>query len=326
MCLYLRENQPRVAKEDITVLKYVKVNDKVITSPLRNTTIPVNKVLRAYPNKADIFSYGKDIFDNNVYSLNGGAIHAKLIKGGFLECECRKAIIPAGTDYWLGVRGDEIAARLMIITDVDWDEGDNKVSESIFKEILENAPEVNGVRIGDYLLENGEYTKPRKGLTKDEVVGIVAGFHEGEPIITALTYFVGAYDKLSNSKFSFSYSYDNAAIKAFDGRCVTEDYKVGRRKNRFEAFESCINYRKEKGEEWYLGAAGEVATMLDNCIYLNAAHQITALGFVIGDELYHSCSNINKGASWVCTLSLGKVECWWCGKDYIARIVPFLSV
>ena len=326
MCLYLRDKKPRVAKEDITVLKYVKVNNKVITSPLQNTTIPVNEVLTAYPNKADIFPYGRDMFGNDTYCLNGGVIHAKLIKGGFSECECRKAIIPAGTDYWVGVRGDDIAARSMIITDIDWDNGDNKVPVSIFEEILENAPEVNGVRIGDYLLENGGYTRPRKGLTEDDVVGIVSGFHEGEPIITALTYFVGAYDKLSNSKFSFSYSYDNAAIKRFGGRCVTEEYKVGRRKNRFEAFEACVNYRKDKGEEWYFGTAGEVATMLYNCIYLNAAHQITSLGFVIGDELYHSCSDSSKTVSWACSLSLGKVDCWWCGKDYIAIIVPFLSL
>ena len=285
MCLYLREKKPRVAKEDITVLKYVKVNDKVITSPLQNIRIPVNEVLRAYPNKSDLFFYCKDMFGNDVYSLNGGAIHAKLIKGGFSECECRKAIIPTGTEYWVGLRGDEIAARSMIITDIDWDNGDNKVPTSIFKDILENAPEVNGVRIGDYLLENGEYTRPRKGLSEDEVVGIVAGFHEGEPIITALTQFVGADDKLSNTTIGCSYSYDNDAIKAFNGRRVTEEYKVGRRKNRFEAFEDCVKYRKDKGEEWYFGAAGEVATMLDNCIYLNAAHQITGLGLVIGDEL-----------------------------------------
>ena len=326
MCLYLREKQPRVAKEDITVLKYVKVNNKVITSPLQNTTIHANEVLTSYPNKVDIFPYGKDMFGNDTYCLNGGAIHAKLIKGGFSECECRKAIIPAGTDYWVGVRGDEIAARSMIITDIDWDNGDNKVPESIFEEMLENAPEVNGVRIGDYLLENGDYTRPRKGLTEDDVVGIVAGFHEGEPIIAALTFFDGAYDKLSNSKFSFSYSYDNSAIKRFGGRRVTEEYKMGRRKNRFEAFEDCVNYRKDKGEEWYFGTAGEVATMLDNCIYLNAAHQITSLGFVISDELYHSCSDSSKTVSWACSLSLGKVDCWWCGKDYIAKIVPFLSL
>ena len=284
MCLYLREQKPRVAKEDITVLKYVKVYDNLITSPLQNTVIHANEVLTASPDKVDICSLGEDILGNNVYSLNGGAIHAKLIKGGFSGCECRKAIIPAGTDYWVSACGDEIAARSMIITDVDWDKGDNKVSDSIFEEILENAQEVNGVRIGDYLLENGGYTRPRKGLSEDEVVGIVAGFHEGEPIIAALTFFVGAYaDRIYGSKFGEYYNSNKDAIKTFNGKTITEKYRDGSIKDdRFEAFEACINYRNDKDEKWYLGAAGEVATMLDNCIYLNAAHHITSLGFLMG--------------------------------------------
>ena len=136
MCLYLREQKPRVAKEDITVLKYVKVYDNLITSPLQNTVINANEVLTASPDKVDICSLGEDILGNNVYSLNGGAIHAKLIKGGFSGCECRKAIIPAGTDYWVGVRGDDIATRSMIITDIDWDNGDNKVPSSILRRYL----------------------------------------------------------------------------------------------------------------------------------------------------------------------------------------------
>ena len=124
MCLYLREKKPRVAKEDITVLKYVKVSDKFITSPLQKTVIHVNEILTAFPDKEDICSFGKDLFGNDTFTLNGGAIHAKLIKGGFSNCECRKAIIPSGTEYWVSVRGNEIAARSMIITDVDWDNGD----------------------------------------------------------------------------------------------------------------------------------------------------------------------------------------------------------
>ena len=326
MCLYLREKKPRVAKEDITVLKYVKVNDKVITSPLQNTTIPVNEVLTAYPNKADIFPYGKDMFGNDVYSLNGGAIHAKLIKGGFSECECRKAIIPAGTEYWVSVRADEIAARSMIITYVDWDNGDNKVSDCIFEEILENAPEVNGVKIGDYLLESGGYTRPRKRLSEDEVVGIVAGFHEGEPIIAALTYFVGAFDKMFDYSFGFFYVSDNVVIKRFNGRDITEEYKVHKRNNMFEAFEACINYRKDKDEKWYLGAAGEVATMLDNCIYLNAAHHITSLGFLIGNDWYNSCSEITCKSSLRCSVSWDRVNCYTNKKRYQQRTVPFLSL
>ena len=327
MCLYLRDKKPRVAKEDITVLKYVKLYDDGIVSPYQFTKIPVNEVLTASPNKENIESCGKDLLGNDVYSISGGAIHAKLIKRGLSKYECRKAIIPSGTEYWVNVRGDEIAARSMIVTDIDWGNGVNKVSESVFEEILENAPKVNGVRIGDYLLENGDYTRPRKGLSEDNVVGIVAGFHEGEPIIAALTYFVGAFDKMFDSSFGFFYASIFAAIKRFNGRYITEEYKVGDRRNkRFEAFEACINYRKDKDEKWYLGAAGEVATMLDNCIYLNAAHHITGLGFLIGNEWYNSCSEITCESSWRCSVSCNRVSCCTDIKRHQQRTVPFLSL
>lgn len=333
MCLYLREKKPRVAKEDITVLKYVKVDDNVITTPYQRIKILVNEVLTAFPNKVGMESCGTDLLGNNIYSLDRGAIHAKLIKGGLLElprCEWRKAIIPAGTEYWMSFRGDEIAARSMIITDVDWDNGDNKVSTNIFEEILENAPEVNGVRIGDYLLENGDYTRPRQGLSEDEVVGIVAGFHEGEPIIAALTFFVGAYaDRIYGSKFGEYYNINKDAIKAFNGISITKRYRDGFKADRFEAFEACINYRKDKDEKWYFGAAGEVATMLYNCIYLNAAHHITGLGFLIGNESYepyNSCTEGGRDYSWGCYLDKGKVRCRWYYKDDKNRIVPFLSL
>lgn len=325
MCLYLREKQPRVAKKDITVLKYVRVCDEGIISPYQHVKIPINKVMRASPKQVDIKFFDTDKLGNNVYSLGEGAIHAKLIKEGFSECEGRKAIIPAGTDYWVSIDGDEIAAQSMIVTDINWDNKGNKVSESLFEEILENAPEVNGVRIGDYLLENGDYIRPRKGLPEDKVVGIVAGFHEGEPLIAALTFFIGAYDRLYNSKFGEYYNSNKDAIKAFNGRSITKGYKEGDRDDRFEAFEACINYRKDKEEEWYFGAAGEVATMLDNCIYLNAAHQITGLGFVIDDEWYSSCSEDSCCGSWRCGLGHGKVDCRWDYKGCKRRIVPFLA-
>ena len=89
MCWYLRDKKPRVAKEDITVLKYVRLYDDGIVSPYQFTEIPVNEVLTASPNKEVIDSYGKDLLGNDVYSISGGAIHAKLIKGGMPGCECR---------------------------------------------------------------------------------------------------------------------------------------------------------------------------------------------------------------------------------------------
>ena len=195
MCLYLREAQQRVAKEDIIVLKYVKLYNNDIISHYQYTKIPINEVMTAYPKKEDITFCNTDLLGNDIYSLWGGAIHAKLIKRELPRYEGRKAIIPAGTEYWVSIQGNEIAARSMIVTDINWDKGDNKVSESLFEEILKNAPEVNGIRIGDYLLENGDYTRPLKGLSEDEVVGIVAEFHEGKPLIAALTFFIGAYDR-----------------------------------------------------------------------------------------------------------------------------------
>ena len=333
MCLYLREKQPRVAKKDITVLKYVRVCDEGIFSPSQNTKIHVNEVMTASPKKEDIKFFGTDLLGNDVYSLNGGAIHAKLIKGGFPRSEGRKAIIPAGTEYWVSLVGDEIAARSMIVTDINWDKEGNKVSESLFEEILENAPKINGIRIGDYLLENGDYTRPQKGLPEDKVVGIVAGFHEGEPLIAALIFFIGAYDRLNNSRIEESYIMNKDAIKAFNGRSITKKYKEGNRDDRFEAFEACINYRKDKNEKWYFGAVGEVATMLDNSIYLNAAHQITNLGFIIDYEWYHSCSEYSCNssgsggyiASWYCELGFDKVNCGCGNKNVKGRVVPFLA-
>ena len=119
---------------------------------------------------------------------------------------------------------------------------------------------------------------------------LVAGFHGGKPLIAALTFFDCVYDRDNSSKFGDYYRFNEYVIKTFNGRTITEKYRDGSKDYRFEAFEACINYRKDKDEEWYLGAAGEVATMIDNCIYLNAAHQISSLGFVIGDEWFQSCS------------------------------------
>lgn len=326
MCLFTRDKQPRVAKKDITVLKYVKLCNNDIISPYQFTKIPVNEIMTAYPDKEDIESCDTDLLGNNVYSLWGGAIHAKLTnKEKFPMYEGRKAIIPAGTKYWLNLCGTEIAARSMIITDINWDNGDNKVSESLLEEILENAPEINGVRIGDYLLESGEYTRPRKGLSKEDVVGIVAGFHNGEPLITALTFYLSVYDRLHNFKSIEYCSTKKEVVNEFNGRNITEMYRENNRDNRFEGFEACINYRKDKNEEWYFGEAGEVATMLNNCIYLNAAHQITGLGFAIGNEQYNSCSEYNSDYSWGCTSYNAGVYCDLVRKCRKIRIVPFLA-
>jgi hypothetical protein len=119
------------------------------------------------------------------------------------------------------------------------------------------------------------------------------------------------------------------AMKLFNGREVTAQYQKqtdGKDKERFAAFERCINYRKDKKEDWYFGSLGETMTMLDNAVYLNAAHMITGLGFIINtDYWYWSCSEYCSDYLWGCRLSRGRVFCLWDDKCRTSRIVPFYA-
>lgn len=340
MCLLTKEREPRIAKEDITVLKYVMCENGRILSPFQGTEIPVNEVMVAYPKK-EIIRIKVDVLNNIIYSLSAGAIHAKLIDtsapySGHPSVKGRKAIIPAGTEYWVGVGCNEIAARSMIITDINWKEGDN-VPEFFFEEILKDAPEVNGVRVGDYLLEDGSYAKPRKGLSGDDVVGIVAGFHEGKPLIAATEFFRDAHDwpPTTNSYMPRKLcGTREKAVKMFDGQHMTQVYEktygVRTGTDELNSFEICINYRKDKGEEWYFPAAGEIITMLDNSAYLNAANQITGLGYPLLLEstgmIISSIDGEYSDRCWFCSSSKYSGIC--CFLDYKSidhTLIPFLG-
>lgn len=113
-----------------------------------------------------------------------------------------------------------------------------------------------------------------------------------------------------------------ALIATLIAACAVE-YKD---KSRFGAFERCINYRKDKGEEWFFGALGETMTMLDNAVYLNAAHKITGLGFIIDvDYGCCSCSEHNFEESWNCYLGEDGIYCGLNDKGYTDALVPFYA-
>lgn len=332
MCLYTKERKPRIAKEDITVLKYVICRDNEIISPYQLSKISVNEVTVAYPEREDIKLDGVDILHEDFYILGEGAIHAMLIEGANLppyNFTRKKAIIPAETEYWVSTKGDEIAARSMIITDIGWEKSGG-VSKNIFKDILETAPIVNGVRVGDYLLENGSYTKPREGLLKDDIIGIVAGFHEEKPLIASLKSFYGSYGTYLHlgPEHNHYLILREKAIKKFNGRYMTQEYrKVYYKSKKSSAFEVCIDCRKDTGEEWYLPALGEVITMLNNGIYLNAAHQITGFGPVLLDDgpIISSSSECNYSLHWCGYFHRDGIKCSLENTELGYKFIPFLG-
>lgn len=329
MCLYIRDKQPRVAKRDIVVLKYLNQVGRRYESPCQGTPVTLGKLMVAQPDTHYISYECRDLYDRKIYSIGGGVIHAKLSENDDYSNYCAKAIIPKGTEYWINSFGTEIAARQMLITE---EKGTNELVDiQLFKEILESAPEKNGIRVGDYQMIDDSFVHPTKKIVKTKVRGIVCGFYEdGIPIICALEMFREVWDAYCNYKIG-EHTLSKKAMKLFNGREVTAQYKKqikDKDKWRFGAFESCINYRKDKKEDWYFGSIGETITMLDNAVYLNAAHMITGLGFITNTNYrYWSCSRSEEGSNcpYACYLSGGVVYYDWDYKNYTRSIVPFYA-
>lgn len=329
MCLYTKDKQPRIAKRDFKVLKYLTKTGKGFQTPCQGTPVKLGKTMIPNRTTPTIQRECVDDFGNEIFSMTGGVIHAKLSESTEYGNYCAKAIVPKGAKYWIGSYGTEIAATKMIITE---EEGNNKsLGEDLYKDILDSAPICNGIRLGDYQLVDGSFVHPTKRIKKTQVRGIVCGFYaDNTPMICALKMFKGMWDRNWNSHIGECVSASEAK-KLYNGREVTEQYKKKVKdtdKQRFEAFEICLNYRKDKvsDENWYFGSLGEVMTMLNNALYLNAAHMITGLGFLItNDDLYWSCSEYYSGYSWCCDLVSFRVCCYWCFKCCCYSFVPFYA-
>lgn len=145
MCMYLTRQLPLVAKRDIICVKYLRVTaDKEYKTPCQCTTVPIGEIFKAHPARVEIRN-GSSI----TKAIHGGAIHALTYNhdkwfDGCLPC---KAIIPAGTEYWVDVNGYSLAAKQMIITNqtINIETPD----ESLLRNMLEQVPTVEGISVGD---------------------------------------------------------------------------------------------------------------------------------------------------------------------------------
>lgn len=328
MCLYTRNKQPMVASRDIKCLKYVVIKNDQYYSPYMKTKIDIDQVMIASPSTPNFYYLNTDELHHSIYTLNGGAIHAKMTESSDYGHNCFLAIIPKGTEYWTNPWGTEIAAKQMLITSK---KGDNSMLDTSFiEDILLNAPEVNGIRIADYLLENGTFVHPTKDIAKLKTIGRVVGFHNDKPLIGALEYMTAKWDIRSYSDrtkvISKQFTDWNKVIKDFDGKKWTKEISKLKNKDNYSAFNECSNYRSTEKEEWYLPALGEMMTMLDNTLYLNAATMLTGVGFIIDESSnYWSSSEDSKGGSWGCFLGKSRVHYYFDYKGYCYKVVPFLA-
>lgn len=319
MCLYTKTKKPRVAKRDIIVRKYLNKDSEGFCTPCQNARVKLDETLVPNRSKPQIDEFGKDNFNKVYYEINGGVIHAKTLPSRSYGSYCKQAIIPKGTKYWIHSFGLEVAAEKLFITSKD---GDNCNLEALWREILEDAPDTGyGLKIGDIILEDGTSVSPFD--YKDGGIAIVCGSHEGKPLVCALEFIKSTWSKCYNTTGKILSRED--AIKAFNGRTLTKNYKENNTCN-IEAFDVCINYRKDhKDEKWYCGALGEVMTMLDNSMYLTAASNLIGVDLDFNSNWFWSCSERSTDDAWRCGLCDGDVRCCWGYKYGTYRFVPFLA-
>lgn len=311
-----------VAKRDIECIKYLYKSGDGFITPARYTPVELDKELVASPSTPDIKEVGRDALNDKIYALNGGAIHAKLNPNGMTDSPV-KAIIPKGTKYWVDTFGTEIAAEKMLITSK---KASNEYNLPMAADILAAAPELNGVRVGDFLLKGGKYIHPSKRSKMFKPIGRVVGFHDGKPLVAALNSLKGEVDTSWDSKLNEHLSSEEAK-KDFNGVKNTQSYKdldyEGKEK-RYNAYAECVEYDKE--HDSYFPALGEMMEMLRNALYLNASAFVSGLGEIIDDnKWWWTSSEGSRGDSWICGLDSGGVGCGWYGKSGTCRVVPFLA-
>lgn len=325
MCLCVKDKEPRIAKSDIMVMKYLNYKNNKYYSPVQGTPVKLNKVMTAQPDSPQIEYFTTDSCGRDIFCIGGGVFHASLTGTGRYGHWCVKAVIPKGAEYWVDPFGTEIAATKMLITKEVPNIG---MDNTLAKELLETAPEINGVRAGDYLMTDNSFVHPTEGIAEAKVRGVVCGFARKEPVICALEKFEHDWDSECFSRIG-KYTSWKKSIKCFNGREVTAGYRKQvkeKDKTRFGAFEKCINYRKEQNEEWYLGSSGENLIMFDNALYLNAARCITGIGFLISaKDWYWTCTEDSSPYSWACYHDGVKIYGAWVNKNAVCYVVPFFD-
>lgn len=127
MCLYTKQEAPKVATEDIECYKVLQKKDSKWITPYRGYPVKFNEVMEAEGRKTD-----NVLILNEFHEVNEGYFHACAnslgIYNTYRDVETAykrqgkkipgfktfRAIIPKGSNYYVGARGDICSDKLII--------------------------------------------------------------------------------------------------------------------------------------------------------------------------------------------------------------------
>lgn len=312
-----------VAKKDIVCYKSLSKHSKdTYTTPCRGTIVKLNRELVANQQNR---SYNEEGFN----SIEGGFIHALLCfneaGGGFgKKCVVFKAIIPAGTEFFINNEFTQICARKMFITDekVSVKDGKNGLVKQLYDTLDAIMPQEikdSEIAIGDFCVvdDNGEkrYIHRSQYIPEidDDIIGVVGFFNEdGKPVVLSRKETEKEWSKLEWGKrplINASVDYDNRE-KSFNGKELTNSVinSSGYKDKDYPAFKYIKEFKTKgtKADDWYIGAIGELKKMSHNTLQIN----ISLMMLKDADLLYFwlwSSSECNGYHAWFLGPSNGYV-------------------
>lgn len=351
MCLYSQNIKPLVADTDIVVYKHLEkgYNGEVLTPHLGiNVTFGQKFVAEGKLPKLP------ENYSNN--EISEGVIHAyinkKTAKSYLSEGEIVKAVIKAGTQFFVQFDMTEIAATEIVLDDDFQTYSEETVKEiednldntiNVIYKLLREQNTCNGVSVGDYVLSDKSIVAP-DALTKDmKVIGIVSFFSkDGTPNVTALKQTRLEWGSTMDFAVDAVNSYEKA-VENFNGADYTKKlYETySGRLDDFPALKYCVEYETKgtKKGDWIFGSSGEILQTVRNAYLINRSIEKLnevkgdcdyADEIIIGDEIimasfyWASTEGFNTYA-WTCYA--GHAHCYhWNLKCYSYYVRPSLAL
>lgn len=322
MCLVTRLTKPFVAKKDIVCYKHLCKSGDDYTTPFQDVKVKLGKKMVANAKRK---YEGEDWNNYCKHGIEDGFIHALLGKKGINGNVAVKAIIPAGTEFYVGDDCIEVCARKLILTTEvisPADVPDAKIAiRELFADYFESffeAPEVE-VAVGYYRLADGGYVNPLN-LTddiKDDIMGIVACIHDGKVYVVSLDCTASEWRTDDWTKFTMvckkQHTNWTSVEDDFDGegntKAVLSHYTYS--PERYPAFALIANYQTKgtKKGDWHMGAAGEIIAIgRDNQFKINLAMALLDNATMIDYEWLWSSSEYTGSNAWGLDPSNGNVD------------------
>lgn len=335
MCLVTRLTKPFVAKKDIVCYKHLRKYGNRYTTPFQKVDVELGKEIVAKTKR----KYEGEKWNNfRKHNIEGGFIHALLGRKKNMDGDVVvKAIIPAGTEFYVGDDCIEVCARkLMLTTEIvnPEDVPDAKIAvRDLFADYFESffeSPDIE-VAVGYYCLANGGYVNPLN-LTddiKEDIIGVVACIHDGRVRVVSLDCTTDAWCTAERSSVVHKqYSKRDGDEDDFDGEGNTKAVLSHNAYSpeRYPAFAWVADYQTRgtnKGD-WYMGAGGEVLVIsCYNQFKINLAMALLDNATMIDYAWLWSSSEYYDNYAW----SLNPVDglIYGCGKCNSSSVRAFIA-